>query len=138
MSIYWADVLHELAFLVPSSGLDEDGSTVPEPNASASGSLSASGLDKKSLSNYSDETASSTASRNFSDSGSLKTQNKRKRVKQYSLHANIGCDIKVLIIWLENWEDELGLPIGWFNLTVNFLLLLLTCLFPFRNLQTLC
>ena len=113
MSLYWADVAHELAFLVPSSGLEEDISTqsaANELNPSASGSLSTCAQDKKSLSNYSDETVSSTASRNFSDTSSGMT--KRKKHKQFSLHVN--CDIKVLVIWLESLEDQLLLPIGAF------------------------
>lgn len=156
MSIYWADVSHELAFIVPSRGLEEDqqankSSQLAAANPSAcsqsattvNSSLGSSSnyeeknyqkgsfpnnnsSEQRSMSSYSDDTISS-ASHNLSENSSQlrnpsisinnsltnngDLNNQRKKGRQ-ALHANIGCDIKILIIWLENSEDEHNLPIS--------------------------
>ena len=157
ISIYWADVSHELAFVVPSRGLEEDqqannksgqlaaanpsacsqsattvnsslgsSSNYEEKNYQKSSFPNNNSSEQRSMSSYSDDTISS-ASHNLSENSSqlrnpsisinnsltnnsdLNSQRKKGR---QALHANIGCDVKILIIWLENSEDEYNLPIS--------------------------
>ena len=170
MSIYWADISNELAFLVPSQGLEDDQqiknlniqsqaannpSTCSQSATTINSSLGSSAIssnyedktyqknsqnansnlinssEQRSMSSYSDDTISS-ASHNLSEnssqlrnainnnSSSINNSNnltapadlsQRKKNRQ-TMHANIGCDIKILIIWLENSEDEFSLPLS--------------------------
>lgn len=160
MSIYWADVSHEIAFIVPSRGLDDEQAknvnnqsqtTVTSSNCSQSinssvnnsslGSALSSTLEDKnlqkqqlhnlqeqrSISSYSDGDTISSTSHNLSENSSqfrnnasinnsaslaTNTNEINQRKKRQTLHANIGCDFKILIIWLENSEDEYNLPIS--------------------------
>lgn len=155
MSIYWADVSHELAFIVPSRGLEEDqqvankssqlqaanpsacsqsattansslgsSSNYEEKNYQKSSFPNNNSSEQRSMSSYSDDTISS-ASHNLSENSSqlrnasisinnslTSDLNSQRKKGRQTLHANIGCDIKILIIWLENSEDEYNLPIS--------------------------
>lgn len=158
MSIYWADISHEMAFVVPSRGLENasfDGDKNVNNNAcnqsqtiTVNSSLSyedknsKKNSEQRSMSSYSDNDTISSASHNLSENSSqaqLRTNasisnsnsltnttanannelNQRKKNRQTQHANNIGCDVKILIIWLENSEDEYSLPLNTLMQTTN-------------------
>lgn len=106
--VYWADVSHEIAFIVPSGRLsDEDTFSVESEVVKLRPVTRVEGeTDGRSLS--SDEGAS-ISSHSYSDSSRNSWRNKSK---QLSLMTSVGCDTKVLVFWLESIDDQYSLPIG--------------------------
>lgn len=106
-AIYWADVSHELVFVVPSGRYsDEDTFSVSDEPKMRSNfeALSTGGR------SMSSDEGTSVSSRNYSDTSSRSSL--RNRTKQLSLSSNIGCDTKILVIWLESADDLTEFPIG--------------------------
>lgn len=105
--LYWADVSHEMAFIVPSGRItEEDTFSLDAETVKLRPRFEGTDLDGKSLS--SDE-GTSVSSRTFSDSSRNSWRNKSK---QLSLMTNVGCDTKILLFWLESYDDQNSLPIG--------------------------
>ncbi|RWS11211.1 Ral GTPase-activating protein subunit beta-like protein [Dinothrombium tinctorium] len=121
MTLFWADISHELAFIVPSGRFQEDDGSSIELNAkNRTRSMDSDHLnDHRSVSSLSDDgTSASSQSRTYSDADSSRSSWKKKN-KQLSLIGNIGCDTKILVIWLENLEDEYNVPIQSLLTTTN-------------------
>lgn len=114
MTLYWADVCHEMAFVVPSGRFPEEDALSLESDSkgqSKSTEGSEAHVDIKSLSSLSDDGVSgSNLSRNLSETESNRNSWKKKK-NQVSYVANIGCDTKIMVIWLESLEDESAIPI---------------------------
>ncbi|XP_015788001.1 ral GTPase-activating protein subunit beta isoform X2 [Tetranychus urticae] len=112
MVLYWADVCNEIAFIVPSGRLPEDDSISidSEVKGRAKSTEGSETVDLRSLSSLSDDgTNTSNFSRNLSEAES--TRNSwRKKNKHLSFIGNVGCDTKILIIWLESIDDEATIP----------------------------
>ena len=105
--VYWADVAHEIAFIVPSGRIsDEDTFSIDSEIVKLRHPKIEGETDVKSLS--SDE-GTSISSHSYSDSSRSSWRNKSK---QLSLVTNIGCDTKILVFWLESVDDINTLPIG--------------------------
>lgn len=102
--LYWSDVSHELAFIVPSGVINEMG-TDTESKQEGSEHLT----DRRSMSSLSDDgTSTSSHSRNYSDTES------KSSLKQKNKHSIINvscCDTKILVIWLESIDDYDLVPI---------------------------
>ena len=113
--LYWADVSHELVFILPSSF-----STAAEDladNTSLDGehkqrAISDVHSDARSVSSLSDD--GSNASKFATESES--TRNSLRRRFRNQFHHNIGCDVKVLIFWMESVDDQYDLPISQFSI----------------------
>jgi hypothetical protein len=106
-AIYWADVSHELVFVVPSGRYVEDEITAIDADQRQRTNFEAISTSGRSMS--SDE-GTSVSSRSYSDTSSRSSL--RNKIKQLSLMSNIGCDTKVLVIWLESADDAAEVPIG--------------------------
>ncbi|RWS27777.1 Ral GTPase-activating protein subunit beta-like protein [Leptotrombidium deliense] len=114
MSLYWADASHEIAFIVPSGPfVEEDKCSLDLDIKNRTRSMDSDhALDHRSLSSCSDDgTSASSHSRTYSDADSTRSSQWRRKNTQLSLLGNVGCDTKVLVIWLENLEDETNVPI---------------------------
>ncbi|CAG2108652.1 unnamed protein product, partial [Medioppia subpectinata] len=117
-ALYWADVSHELVFLLPSgfTALNDE----PLDNTSLDGdykqrAVSDAHSDARSVSSLSDDgtISSKTLVENESTRSSL-----RRKFRNHLLH-NIGCDVKVLIFWMESTDDHYELPINNLLLTTG-------------------
>ena len=110
--LYWADVSHELVFLLPSdftSLLDEsDNSSLDGEHKLRAPTDSHS--DARSLSSLSDDGTYQTKNNSSAENESTRSSLRRKFRNQL-LH-NIGCDVKVLIFWMESIDDHFELPIS--------------------------
>ena len=108
--LYWADVSHELVFILPSSfstaaeDLADNTSLDGEPKLRAISDHS----DARSVSSLSDD--GSNQSKIVSETESTRNSLRRKFRNQF--HHNIGCDVKVLIFWMECADDQYDLPIS--------------------------
>ncbi|XP_054153241.1 ral GTPase-activating protein subunit beta-like isoform X2 [Oppia nitens] len=115
--LYWADVSHELVFVLPSSfsSLSED-----SDNQSLDGDYKQRvtadfHLDTRSVSSLSDD--GSNTSKNITENES--TRNSLRRKFRNQLLHNVGCDVKVLIFWMESTDDHYDLPINSLLLTTG-------------------
>jgi hypothetical protein len=113
-ALYWADVSHELAFVVPSKMQEEDTFSVDgelRPRGQKGTDTGSETTERRSLSSLSDEgTTISSHSRNFSDTDSYRGSLRRKN-RQTALMSTTGCDTKVLVIWLEDMDDMQHVPL---------------------------
>lgn len=110
-ALYWADVNHELVFILPTSFPSTDDSADNCSLESEHRLRVDMHSDARSVSSLSDDgsTQSKIVSENESTRSSL-----RKKFKNQMLH-NIGCDVKVLIFWMESCDDIFDLPISQFQ-----------------------
>lgn len=137
-ALYWNDVSHEMAFIVPSGRFaavvadtsdDQTSSVIDSDSVTTTTSSSAVRFRQQTFNEVistsgrsmsSDEGTSTVSTRSaYSDSsrGSLSRNNKSS--KQLSLLSNIGCDTKVIVVWLESEDDVTEVPIGKFFLTFH-------------------
>jgi hypothetical protein len=110
-ALYWADVSHELVFLLPSTFSPMSDDSID--NSSLDGdykqrAVSDLHADARSVSSLSDD--GSNPSKAISENESTRSSLRRKFRNQL-LH-NIGCDVKVLIFWMESTDDHYDLPIS--------------------------
>jgi hypothetical protein len=106
--LYWADVSHELVFMLPSGPIPEEGDNSSLDGDSKLRASSDSHSDARSVSSMSDD--GSNHSKNMSESETTRSSLRRK-FRNLLLH-NIGCDVKVLILWMECMDDHFSLPIS--------------------------
>lgn len=109
--LYWSDVSHELVFLLPSSystAAEDFGDNTSLDGEHKVRALSDVPADARSVSSLSDDGSnqSKIVPENESNRSSL-----RRKFRNQSLH-NIGCDVKVLIFWMESTDDQYDLPIS--------------------------
>ncbi|CAG2161455.1 unnamed protein product [Oppiella nova] len=117
-ALYWADVSHELVFLLPSTFSPMSDDSID--NSSLDGdykqrAVSDLHADARSVSSLSDD--GSNPSKAISENESTRSSLRRKFRNQL-LH-NIGCDVKVLIFWMESTDDHYDLPINNLLLTTG-------------------
>ena len=123
-ALYWADVSHELVFILPSTFPSAD-DLADNCSIESEHKLKADvHSDARSVSSLSDDGSnhSKIVSENESTRSSL-----RRKFKNQLLH-NIGCDVKVLIFWMESFDDIYDLPISKF-----FILLIVQILIEFNH-----
>lgn len=110
-ALYWADVSHEVVFITPSGPIPDD-----YDNASLEGdaklrATSDAHSDARSVSSMSDDGSISVHSKTTSENDSTTRSSLRRKFKNLSLH-NIGCDVKVLVLWMESIDDQYSIPIS--------------------------
>ena len=133
-AIYWADVSHELVFVVPSGrynsmnegddiiAVDSDSATTSssavrfrqhqQQQASHLNGASIEAMSTGGRSMSSDEGTSTVSTRSAYSTDSSSRSSLRNKSKQLSLLTNIGCDTKILIVWLESADDMIDVPVG--------------------------
>jgi hypothetical protein len=132
-ALYWSDVSHEMAFIVPSGRFannvtndtsDDQTSIVDSDSATTTTSSSAVRLRNQNLNEVistsgrsmsSDEGTSTVSTRScYSDSSRSSMNRSSKNIKHLSVMSNIGCDTKIIVVWLESADDANDVPIGEF------------------------
>ncbi|KAI1295337.1 Ral GTPase-activating protein subunit beta [Halotydeus destructor] len=105
-AVYWADISHEMAFVVPSGRLSEEDSFSVDSDLSRMRLTdNVNVADGHSMSSGE---GTSISSHSYSDTS---RHSWRTKSKQSSLMANVGCDSKVIVIWLESIDDQNSLPV---------------------------
>ena len=112
--LYWADVSHEMAFVLPSGCSPDNNqeldSLFVESDIKIARSISDPQADARSVSSMSDDGSTMSAhskittETNGSMRGSLR--------KKLNLSYNVGCDVKIMVFWLESIDDQSSIPIG--------------------------
>lgn len=98
---YWSDILHELIFILPTK--------------STNGNFD----DLTSLNTYINESNENIRNKLLNKCLN-ESERSHNRIKEF-LFNNVGCDVKIFVIWLEKIDDFDRLPFSkLFNLKLNF------------------
>lgn len=117
-ALYWADNAHEIAFIVPSE-FPKEVDTISSVSVDSDVKLrGVSDTDARSVSSMSDDGSTLSAhSKVVSESHS----NRSSLRKRNHVSHNIGCDVKVLVVWLESMDDQYNIPISKTNILTSWL-----------------
>jgi len=105
--LFWSDVTSELAFIVPTLKQNCDSGFSNKKGSSFSGSVGASLTPSES-----DTISHGSMSSSCDQSDPIAPTRSRRGLKHQSLSETKSSEQKTIIIWLENFEDVYGLPLG--------------------------